>query len=111
MAKKVKVEELQFGKPTLRDFEVVKKPRITEKSMELMQNENKITVEVLPTSNKTEIKLAFQRLFNVKVEDVKIINTLAKATRRGGRHSGHIPGFKKAIVSVAEGQAIDLFKE
>ncbi len=111
MAKKEKVATGSFGKPTIKDFEVIKKPRITEKSMELMQNLNKVTVEVMDTANKTEIKLAFQRIFGVKVEDVRVVNTLAKATRRGGRYNGRIPGFKKAIVTVAEGQAIDLFKE
>ena len=79
--------------------------------MALMQNENKVTVKVLETANKTEIKLAFERIFQVKVTDVKVLNQRAKSTTRGTRYAGRISGFKKAVVTVAEGEAIDLFKE
>jgi len=109
MAKKT--ESLRFPKATEKDFEVIVKPVITEKTMALIQNENKVTVKVAANSNKTEIKLAFERIFQVKVEDVKVANVRAKATTRGTRYSGKISGFKKAIVTVAEGDAIDLFKE
>jgi len=108
MAKKT---ELRFPKATEKDFAVIAKPIITEKTMALMQNLNKVTVKVAANSNKTEIKLAFERIFQVKVEDVKVSNVSAKATTRGTRYSGKISGYKKAIVTVAEGDAIDLFKE
>ena len=108
MAKKT---ELRFPKATEKDFAVIIKPVITEKTMALMQNENKVTVKVAANSNKTEIKLAFERIFQVKVEDVKVANVRAKSTTRGTRYAGTISGFKKAIVTVAEGDAIDLFKE
>ena len=113
MAKKTeeKVIKHNFSKPTERDFAVIKQPRITEKTMSLMQDQNKVTVEVLASANKTEIKLAFQRIFQVKVEDVKIVNVRAKQTTRGTRYHGVISGFKKAVVTVADGEAIDLFKE
>jgi len=112
MAKK-KVEEAKasFPKATEKDFEVIVAPLITEKSMQLMQDENKVTVKVLPTANKTEVKLAFERIFQVKVTDVKIVNVRSKVTTRGTRYTGSISGFKKAVVTVAEGEAIDLFKE
>ena len=100
-----------FSKPTQRDYEVIVKPIITEKSMSLMQNENKVTLKVLPDANKTEVKLAFERIFQVKVTDVKVLNQRAKETTRGTRYAGSISGFKKAVVTVAEGEAIDLFKE
>ena len=114
MAKKneeSKVIKHNFSKPTERDFAVIKHPRITEKTMSLMQDQNKVTVEVAYDANRTEIKLAFQRIFGVKVEDVKIANVKAKQTTRGTRYKGVISGYKKAIVTVAEGEAIDLFKE
>jgi large subunit ribosomal protein L23 len=79
--------------------------------MALMQNANKVTVKVAKNSNKVEIKEAFQKIFQVKVTDVKVINVESKTTTRGGRYQGSIPGFKKAIVTVASGEAIDLFKE
>ena len=103
--------ENRFPKATEKDFAVIVKPIITEKTMSLMQNENKVTVKVLDSASKTEIKLAFQRLFQVKVTDVKVSNVRAKATTRGTRYQGSISGYKKAVVTIAEGEAIDLFKE
>jgi len=100
-----------FSKPTVRDLEVIKYPRITEKSMSLMQDQNKVSIVVCEDANKTEIKLAFQRIFQVKVTDVKILNVKAKETTRGTRYKGTLSGFKKAVVSVADGEAIDLFKD
>ena len=114
MAAKKKVEapaKAGFPKATEKDFTVIVKPLITEKTMALMQNENKVTVKVLDSANKTEIKLAFQRIFQVAVTDVKVLNQRAKETTRGTRYAGRISGFKKAVVTVAEGEAIDLFKE
>jgi large subunit ribosomal protein L23 len=106
-----KVVKQEFSKPTERDFEVIKAPKITEKTMTLMQENNKVTVEVAPDSNRTEVKLAFQRIFQVKVTNVQIVNVRGKTTTRGTRYKGHISGFKKAIVTIAEGEAIDLFKD
>ena len=102
---------VRFSKATEKDFAVILSPRITEKSMTLMQEDNKVTVKVAPTANKTEVKLAFERIFQVKVNKVSIINVDAKETTRGTRYKGSIKGFKKAIVTVADGEAIDLFKE
>ena len=114
MAAKKKAEapaKASFQKPTERDFAVIVKPIITEKSMDGMQNGNKVTVKVAPDANKTEVKLAFQRIFQVKVVDVRIVNVKPKATTRGTRYHGHIQGYKKAIVTIASGEAIDLFRE
>jgi len=113
MAKKTeeKVIKHNFSKPTERDFAVIKQPRITEKTMSLMQDQNKVTVEVAPDANKTEVRLAFERIFQVKVTDVKISNVRAKSTTRGTRYKGVISGYKKAIVTIASGEAIDLFKD
>ena len=109
--KKVEAPKSSFQKPTERDFDVLLKPVITEKSMAGMQNNNKVTVKVAPDTNKTEVKLAFERIFQVKVTDVRILNVRAKATTRGTRYNGYIQGYKKAIVTIAEGEAIDLFRE
>ena len=111
MAKKKAENSNRFPKATEKDFQVIVKPLITEKTMSLMQNDNKVTVKVLDSANKTEIKLAFQRIVQVKVTDVKVLNQRAKETTRGTRYAGSISGFKKAVVTVAEGEAIDLFKE
>lgn len=100
-----------FPKATEKDYAVIVKPVITEKTMALMQNMNQVTVKVLATATKTEVKLAFQRIFQVKVTDVRISNVKSKATTRGTRYHGVISGYKKAIVTIAEGEAIDLFKD
>ena len=109
--KKVEAPKSSFQKPTERDFAVIIKPVITEKSMAGMQNNNKVTVKVAKDANKTEVKLAFERIFQVKVVDVRIVNVKAKATTRGTRYHGTIQGYKKAIVTIASGEAIDLFRE
>jgi large subunit ribosomal protein L23 len=111
MAKKKTEAAKSFPKATEKDFSVIVKPVITEKTMGLMQNENKVTLKVAPSANKTEVKLAFERIFQVKVTDVKVSNVKTKLTTRGTRYQGKISGYKKAIVTVAEGEAIDLFKE
>ena len=79
--------------------------------MSLMQEQNKVTVKVLANANRAEVKKAFEKVFGVKVTGVNIIKVRATETTRGGRYKGTIPGYKKAIVTVAEGEALDLFKE
>ena len=99
------------SKATIHDFDVIVEPIITEKTMSLMQEQNKVTVRVSGKANRADVKKAFENVFGVKVTSVNIVNVPAKETTRGGRYKGTISGFKKAVVTVAEGQAIDLFKE
>jgi large subunit ribosomal protein L23 len=107
---KAEEKKVVFAQPIKHDYDVVFDPHITEKSMALLQNANKVTVKVNASANKTEIKESFQRLYQVKVVDVKIINARPKAKSRGGRYQGFVSGYKKAVVSIAKGSAIDLFK-
>ena len=109
--KKEEPKKTGFPKATEKDYAVIVKPIITEKTMFLMQNENKVTLKVLASANKTEVKLAFERIFQVKVTKVTISNVKTKLTTRGTRYQGKISGYKKAVVTIAEGEAIDLFKE
>ena len=112
MAKKTQeAAEKRFAKPTPKQFDVVVRPVITEKSMAMAQNQNKIVVEVLKSANRAEIKMAFESVFQVKVKEVNIINVDAKAAKRGTRYPGMVPGYKKAIVTLADGEALDLFKD
>jgi len=108
--KKVEEKKVLFAEPIKHDYDVVFDPHITEKSMALLQNANKVTVKVASVANKTDIKESFQRLYQVKVVDVKIINARPKAKSRGGRYQGFVSGYKKAVVTIAKGSAIDLFK-
>ena len=59
--------------------DVLKKPVLTEKSLALQTEENKYTFDVDLNANKTEVKIAVEKLFNVKVEKVNIMNVKPKA--------------------------------
>lgn len=100
-----------FKDPVSHDYDVIYAPVITEKSMALLQNASKVTVKVNKSSNKIEIADSFERLYGVKVIDVKIVNVDSKAKSRGGRYKGSVPGFKKAIITLPKDAEIDLFKE
>ena len=88
--------------------DIIKRPIITEKTYMLME-ENKYTFEVDRKSNKLEVKLAVQELFDVTVEKVNIINVKPKK-RRVGRYTGLTRNKKKAIVTLTEGQKIADFE-
>jgi large subunit ribosomal protein L23 len=88
--------------------DIVKRPIITEKSYDLMQ-EGKYTFEVDKKANKIEVKHACEVLFGVKVSKVNIMNVRPKK-RRVGRYEGFTPSIKKAIVTLAEGQTIEQFE-
>ena len=110
--KKAEVKDAKkLSKATVHDFDVIIEPVLTEKSMQLMQEQNKVTLKVRKNANKVEIKKAFEAVFGVKVTDVNISNVRSTKTTRGGRYQGSIPGYKKAVVTVAEGEALDLFKD
>ena len=107
MAKKAE----KLSKATIHDFDVIIEPVITEKTMSLMQEQNKVTLKVSKKANRADVKKAFEAVFGVKALNVNIINVPSKETTRGGRYKGTISGFKKAIVTIADGEALDLFKE
>ena len=85
---------------------ILKAPVITEKS-EIAKQDGKYTFKVDPKANKLEIKEAIEKLFNVKVTAIRTINVKPKK-RRVGRYTGLTNRTKKAIVTLAEGQTIDL---
>ena len=112
--KKAAIAAPVVAAPTSTDvtvFEILGQPVITEKTMALIQNHNQVTVKVNGASNRTAVKLAFEAIYKVKVANVRIVNVRPHSTRRGGRYQGQVPGFKKAIVTLKEGEALDLFKE
>ena len=90
-----------------RYLEIIKAPVITEKSANMAQNEGKYAFKVDPKANKTEIKQAIEKIFNVKVVEISTINEKPKKKRVGG-YSGLSNRSKKAIVKLAEGQTIDI---
>ena len=87
--------------------DVLLAPVVSEKSYGLL-DENKYTFEVARDANKTQIKIAVEQVFGVKVTSVNTINRIGK--RRRTRYGwGKRPDVKRAIVSVADGQRIDIF--
>lgn len=87
-------------------LEILKAPVITEKSQNAKM-EGKYTFKVDPRAKKPEIKEAIEKIFNVKVKAIRTINVKPKK-RRVGRYTGLTNRSKKAIVTLAEGQTIDL---
>lgn len=88
-------------------YEVIKRPIITEKFTRLKEKENKYIFVVDKKANKQEVKQAIEELFKVKVEKVNTAIFPGKK-RRLGVHEGYRPDWKKAIVTLKEGQRIEL---
>lgn len=89
---------------------VVRRALISEKGTVLREAANQYYFEVDPGANKIEIKHAVQRIFNVKVKNVRTMTMPGKA-KRMGRYSGHRPDWKRAVVTLEAGQTIPLFEE
>jgi len=90
-------------------YEIIKAPLITEKTMKLIENENKFTFKVEKGVNKIEIKNAIEAIFGVKVESVTTIN-IPKKAKKVGKHAGFTAGYKKAVVKVDAKSKIDKLK-
>ena len=90
-----------------RYLEIIKAPVITEKSANMAQNEGKYAFKVDPKANKTEIKQAIEKIFNVKVVEISTINEKPKK-KRVGRYVGKTNKVKKAIVKLQKGSSIEL---
>ena len=90
-------------------YDVVTSPLITEKGTMVNAVGNQVVFQVRRDANKEEIRRAVETLFKVKVEKVRTLNLLGK-TRRVGRNVGRRPNWKKAYVTLAEGQRIDFFE-
>ena len=97
---------------TLHASEVVLQPVISEKSMDHTQR-GKYTFRVHDDANKLQVKQAVEELFKVDVLDVNVLTTKAKEKTRGrrrGRNRGWTSPWKKAVVTLAEGQKIEFFE-
>jgi large subunit ribosomal protein L23 len=88
-------------------FYIVKRPIITEESTIQQQTRNQYVFQVDPRANKHQIRDAVEQMFQVRVLSVNTMNYLGKERRRG-RTVGRRPHWKKAIVTLRPGDAIDL---
>lgn len=87
--------------------DIIIAPIITEKSTQLTSDANTYVFKVAKDANKTEIKDAIENAFNVRIASIRTLNTKAK-DRRVGRYTGKTKTYKKAIVTLADGYAIEL---
>jgi large subunit ribosomal protein L23 len=89
--------------------DIIKRPVITEASTDVMVDK-KYTFEVDPRANKTQIKVAVEEIFGVKVANVNTMNYKGKF-KRFGRHSGYTARRKKAVVQLTpESKELDFFE-
>ncbi len=91
-------------------YEILRRPITTEKAYIQASYYNQYTFEVDRRANKLQIKEAVEKAFDVKVVSVNIINVPAKKGRYGRRIVTTAPAWKKAIVTLAEDDRIDLFE-
>lgn len=88
-------------------YQIIKRPLVTEKGT-LIAEQNKYLFEVDPRATKVQVAQAVAQLFGVKVASVNTLKRRAEIKRHGARSHAK-PAIKKAIVTLADGQMIDLF--
>jgi len=88
---------------------IIIRPLITEKTTQQKEDNHQYVFEVYRDANKIEIKSAIEQLFKVKVLKVRTINVIGKV-KRVGRKYGKRPDWKKAIVTLREGDRIEFFE-
>jgi large subunit ribosomal protein L23 len=89
-------------------YDIIAAPLITEKGTLVNEAGNQVVFRVRREASKHDIRRAIETFFKVRVKKVRTINYLGK-TRRVGRSAGRRPAWKKAYVTLAEGQRIDFF--
>ena len=89
---------------------IIIRPVITEKANLLKEYHNQVSFIVANSANKIEVKRAVEAAFNVHVEAVNIIRKRPSRRMRHGRTIGKVSGYKKAFVSLAQGDKIEFFE-
>ena len=92
----------------MQSFEIIKTVRLTEKGTRQSEKYNQYTVVADPRANKTQIRNAVQDLFKVKVTRVNTLNVRGKFRRQRTTQAGQSSNWKKAIVTLKEGDKISL---
>lgn len=88
--------------------DIILAPVVSEKSYDLIEHQNTYTFEVDPRANKTQIRDAIERVFDVRVLRVNTMNRQGKVKRTGYK-LGRRKNVKRAVVTLAQGDSIDLF--
>ncbi len=89
-------------------FDVLRAPKMTEKTMTLKEEANQFVFEVDPRANKIQIKESVEKAFKVSVLKVRTLNVHGKK-KRLGRHEGRKSSWKKAMVTLKAGETIEYF--
>ena len=87
--------------------DIILAPVITEKASNVAANGDRIVFKVKKDANKTQIKQAIEKIYNVKVLNVNTLNVKPKK-KRVGRYTGTTSAYKKAYITLAEGSNIEL---
>ena len=96
--------------PSYEDFNILRRPVVTEKSYTATGTANQYTFRVATPATKQQIKHAVESIFEVQVDKVQVINLPGKAKRRGA-HAGRRADYRKAVVRLAEGQTLEVAEE
>ena len=91
-------------------FQVIRRPLVTEKGVDKKENEATLVFEVSADANKTQVKQAVEKLFKVKVAEVRTATFVGKMRRRG-KFMGYRSDWKKAYVKLKDGQKTPDFAE
>ncbi|MCJ8502912.1 50S ribosomal protein L23 [Desulfatitalea alkaliphila] len=91
------------------NYDVIKRPIITEKTNTQKDTANQVTFEVDPRANRIEVQRAVEKIFNVKVAETRTMHVRGKFKRRG-RILGKRRDWKKAIVTLKPGERIEFFE-
>lgn len=90
-------------------FNLISRPYITEKVLFMKEEGNKVVFKIHKDTNKIELKNAIESIFNVTVENINTLTVKGKK-KRLGRHEGRRSDWKKAIVTLKEGDTIEYFE-
>jgi len=93
----------------MNQYEIIRKPIITEKSTIQKEKDNQLTFEVDRKANRVEIRHAIEKIFNVRVKKVRTVQMKGKV-KRVGRILGKRRDWKKAVVTLAAGENIEFFE-
>jgi large subunit ribosomal protein L23 len=91
-------------------YQVIRRPLVTEKGVDKKEKERTLCFEVAPDANKTQVKAAVEKLFKVKVQEVRTATFDGKLRRRG-RFAGYRSDWKKAYVKLKAGEKVPDFAE
>ncbi|AKJ64955.1 50S ribosomal protein L23 [Kiritimatiella glycovorans] len=92
----------------MNSYHIIQRVLLTEKGTRLSETENKYIFRVHPKANKPEIKRAVEDVFGVHVEEVNTMNRKGKIKRERGLHFGRTAAWKRAVVTLREGEQIEI---